>query len=113
MLYLEISNPLNFKNTHTTGGGNRNDSFGLLNEDTPQSGAGSFGGGNAFEYPGTNTGNRFQDYMASLGWVVDTNGRLQSGKRPGSNLEDYPDMRRPYVLYSDRRDITMGLRLSF
>lgn len=113
MLYLEISNPLNFKNTHTTGGGNRNDSFGLLNEDTPQSGAGSFGGGNAFEYPGTNRGNRFQDYMASLGWVVDTNGRLQSGKRPGSNLEDYPDMRRPYVLYSDRRDITMGLRLSF
>ena len=113
MLFIEVSNPLNFKNTHTLGGGNRSDVFGLAPEDTPRSGVGSFGGGQAFVYAGTNTGNRFRAYMESLGWTVDSNGKLQEGKRPGTDVEDFPDMRRPSLLFSDRRDITFGARFSF
>ncbi len=113
VLYLEISNPLNFKNTHTTPGGNRNDVFGLNDEDTPRSNVSSFSGGGAFEYAGTNTRNRFQAYMESIGWSVDSNGKLQEGKRAGTDLEDFADLRRTYFLYSDRRDITIGARFSF
>lgn len=113
MVYVEISNPFNFKNTHTTPGGDRSDVFGLNDEDTPRSGVGSYSGGNVFEYPGTNTGNRFRDYMESIGWSIDSNGNLQEGKRPGTDLEDYSDLRRPSFLYGDRRDITLGARFSF
>jgi len=113
MFYLEVTNPLNFKSTHTTPGGNRSDVFGNNSEDTPQSGVGSFSGGGAFEYAGTNTRNRFEAYMASIGWTVDSNGNLTEGKRPGTDLEDFPDLRRSYFLYSNRRDITFGARFSF
>jgi hypothetical protein len=113
MFYIEVTNPLNFKNTHTTPGGNRSDTFGNNSEDTPMGGVGSFSGGGAFSYPGTNTGNRFKAYMESIGWTVDSNGKLSEGKRPGTNVEDYADMRRPYFLYSNRRDITLGARFSF
>lgn len=113
MLFVEISNPLNFKNTHTLGGGNRSDVFGINPEDTPRTGVGSYGGGRAFEYAGTNTGNRFRAYMESIGWTVDNNGKLQEGSRPGTDVEDFPDMRRPSLLFSDRRDITFGARFSF
>ena len=112
MFYVEISNPLNFKNTHTTPGGNRSDVFSINDTDTPRSGVGSFSGGRAFEYAGTNTRNRFEDYMQSIGWNV-SGGTLQKGKRPGTDIEDYPDMRREYFLFSDRRDITIGARFSF
>ncbi len=113
MLFIEISNPLNFKNTHTLGGGNRSDIFGTNPEDTPRSGVGSFGGGQAFVYSGTNTGNRFRAYMESIGWTVDSNGKLQEGDRPGTDVLDFPDIRRPSLLFSDRRDITFGARFSF
>ena len=113
MVYVEITNPLNFKNTHTTPGGNRSDVFGINDEDTPRSGVGSFSGGGAFEYRGTSTGNRFQDYMQSIGWTVDSNGNLNKGKRPGTDIEKYRDLRRSYFLFSDRRDITIGARFSF
>ena len=113
MVYLEVTNPLNFKNTHTTPGGNRSDVFAINDEDTPRSGAGSFSGGGAFEYAGTSTRNRFESYMQSIGWTVDSNGNLQEGKRPGTDIEDFSDLRRDYFLFSDRRDITIGARLSF
>ena len=113
MLFVEISNPLNFQNTHTLGGGNRNDLFGTAPEDTPRGGVGSFSGGQAFVYQGTSTGNRFRAYMESIGWTVDSNGKLQEGKRPGTDALDFPDMRRPSLLFSDRRDITFGARFSF
>ncbi len=113
MLFVEISNPFNFQNTHTLGGGNRNDLFGTVPEDTPRGGVGSFGGGQAFVYSGTNTGNRFRAYMESIGWTVDSNGKLQEGKRPGTDVLDFPDIRRPSLLFSDRRDITFGARFSF
>ena len=113
MLYMEITNPLNFKNSHTSPGGNRNDVFGVNDEDTPRSAVSSYSGGGAFEYSGTSTRNRFQDYMEGLGWTVDSNGTLKEGDRPGTKLEDYSDNRRAYFLYSHRRDITFGARFSF
>jgi hypothetical protein len=113
MLFMEISNPLNFKNTHTTPGGGRQPYFGVDPEDTPRNGVGSFGGGGAFEYAGTNTGNRYKAYMESIGWTLDSSGNLNEGKRPGTDVEDFPDMRRPYFLYSNPRDFTFGARFSF
>jgi hypothetical protein len=116
MLYLEITNPLNFKNSHTTPGGAPNDVWGVSAEDTPLSQARSYGGGSAFDSSGPDAGsdgNRFKAYMEGLGWVVDSNGKLAEGKRPGTDLESAPDMRRSYFLYGDRRDITFGARFSF
>ena len=90
-----------------------NDASGLNDEDTPRSNVSSFSGGGAFEYRGTNTRNRFEEYMKWLGWTVDSNGKLTEGKRAGTDLEDFDDIRRTYFLYSHRRDITMGARFSF
>jgi hypothetical protein len=114
MLYMEINNPFNFKNTHTLDGGNRDDTFGVKSEDTPRAAVGSQSGGRAFNYPNTSGRNRFEAYMTSLGWTVDSSGNLKEGSRPGgSSAMDYKDMRRPYMLFGDRRDVKFGARFSF
>ena len=92
MLYLEVHNIFNFKN-FTTGGN----------------------GGPAFDYPKTSDSTRFREYMEGLGWVLDSNGNLQEGKRPGSGIDvnETDILRRPYMSYLDRRDLTFGIQFSF
>ena len=113
MIFMEISNPLNFKNTHTTPGGQYDGDFGVNSEDTHRYAVSSHSGGNAFSYARTNTGNRYRAYMESIGWTLDSNGNLNEGKRPGTDVEDFPDLRRPYMIYSNPRDFTFGARFSF
>ena len=94
MLYLEVHNIFNFKNFNHLNDGN---------------------GGEAFDHPGTSDSTRFRLYMESLGWVVDSSGKLQNGDRPGSGIDENEQtvLRRPYLSYLDRRDMTMGLQFSF
>ena len=53
--------------------------------------------------------------MERIGWTVDANGKLQEGSRPGSDvdLDDFQETLRPYLVFLDRRDLTLGLRFSF
>ncbi len=93
LLYLEIHNIFNFKNFNN-----------LRDYD-----------GEVWDYPGTNDDAKADAYMERLGWTVDASGKLQEGSRPGSDvdLDNFPETRRPYIVYLDRRDITFGLRFSF
>ena len=71
--------------------------------------------GEVFDYPGTNDDNNARKYFESLGWVVDSSGKLQEGKRPGSdiNATDYGTIYRPYMAFLDARDMSIGLQFSF
>lgn len=93
LLYLEVHNIFNFKN------------FNHMNDND----------GEVFDYPGTNDDNNARKYFESLGWVVDSSGKLQEGKRPGSDISatDYDMIFRPYMAFLDARDMSIGLQFSF
>lgn len=71
--------------------------------------------GEVFDYPGTNDDNNARKYLESIGWVIDSNGKLQEGKRPGSDIgaTDYNMIYRPYMAFLDARDLTFGVQFSF
>lgn len=92
MLFLEAHNIFNFKNF------NHSRDF----------------DGEVWDYPGTNDDRNAEAYLQRIGWTVDSNGKLNEGKRPGSDISvDDTESRRPYLVFLDRRDITFGMRFSF
>jgi len=92
MLFLEAHNIFNFKNF------NHSRDF----------------DGEVWDYPGTNDDRNAEAYLQRIGWTVDASGKLNEGKRPGSDIDvDDTESRRPYLVFLDRRDISMGLRFSF
>jgi hypothetical protein len=88
-VYLEIRNPLNFKNISTTSRSR------------------------VWEYSGTSTNNNFNAYMEALGWTVDASGNLQEGDKPGKELDESVMPRRAYLFHINPRDIHLGVRWSF
>ena len=93
MLYLEVHNIFNFKN------------FNHMRDND----------GEVWDYPKTSDDDKVEAYLQRIGWVVDSSGKLQEGKRPGSDIDvdNFPESRRPYLAFLDRRDVTFGLRFSF
>ena len=91
-VYLEIRNPLNFKNVTTTSTSRIWDTRSHL---------------------GTSSGNNFKKYMEALGWTVDASGNLQEGDKPGKELDESVMSQRSYLFYVNPRDIHLGVRWSF
>ena len=71
--------------------------------------------GEVWDYPGTRDDDAVEAYLERIGWRVDASGKLQTGSRPGSDIDvdNFKESRRPYLAFLDRRDITFGLRFSF
>ena len=55
----------------------------------------------------------FNEYMAALGWTVDTSGNLSSGDKPGKDLGPQFNPRRDYLFWFDKRNFHFGLRFNY